>query len=717
MAIIFKEDWKHYPNAIVDTKTKNKSFLRIAALYKKMNIDHYYFCLALLQPELQGVDPHSEDLTLEQKVMILYECTNNPWYYLREIVLDKGAGLNIDDCRYKANRGNIAAMWLLLSSIDYIQIQIRQTGKSFGTDVNTLWLMYFSYSNTTLNIITKDEPTRKTNITRLKKIRDEWPDYINRNGPKDDNNQITLSCNALENKLFTHVSQNSEKAADKLGRGMTSPYLDIDEGPSINQIETTVTAAMGSMVVGREIAHRRGVPHCAVFTTTAGKQDDRDGRYMYEMMGGAAIWNESLFDCVNRENLVSLIKTNCHGRATMVNLTLSHRQLGKTDEWLYEKIAAARSSGGNIDRDYFNIWTSGSKGGLLLPELAMAVRSSETDAIDNWISKELYIFRWYEVCDPNEMYVLAVDTSNAIGRDDIANILINSRTGATAGTAAFNDTNLMRYANWLFNFLVKHENVLLIIENKHNAQVIIDYLLLKLPSVGIDPFKRMFNRIVQNKQDKKNDYNVIASGGTNRPQQHMDKYRQYFGFITSSSSRDLLYGNVFINAAKEIGHLIKDGKLIQQILGLQEKNGRIDHQSGMHDDMVIAWLMAHWLLNYGIGLSFYGIDSSKVMLERASNGSKLTPTELYDKAEQVLLTNRVNSLREQLSNSNIDQLAISRLESELAVSMLKVKTSSGENMTIDAIIEESAMARGSRGNLNSGGISMRDRMLKTMMRR
>ena len=108
--IVFKSDWRKYPNAIVDTKTPNQSFLKLAALYRDMGVEHYYFHLALLQPALQGVDPHDEDnLTLEQKAMILYECDNNPWYYLREIVLVKGAGMTIDDCRFRANRSNIAS--------------------------------------------------------------------------------------------------------------------------------------------------------------------------------------------------------------------------------------------------------------------------------------------------------------------------------------------------------------------------------------------------------------------------------------------------------------------------------------------------------------------------------------------------------------------------------------------------------------------------------
>lgn len=701
--IVFKSDWRKYPNAIVDTKTPNQSFLKLAALYRDMGVEHYYFHLALLQPALQGVDPHDEDnLTLEQKAMILYECDNNPWYYLREIVLVKGAGLTIDDCRFRANRSNIASMWLVLACIDYIQIQPRQTGKSFGTDTISLWLLYFCYRNTAMNLITKDEALRKSNISRLKSLRDEWPDYINRNTNKDDNNQISLSCNQLENKYYTHVSQSSEKAANNLGRGMTSPFIHIDEGPFINHIETTVAAAMGSTNTARDIAKRKGKPYCTVFTTTAGNQEDRDGRFVYNMMSGAAVWSETFLDCANREQLEELIRTNCLGRKAMVNLTMSHRQLGLSDEWLYEAIANARSEGDNIDRDYFNRWTSSSAGSLIPESAAKIMRASERDPIDSWISKENYIFRWYRQVDPNRQYVLMVDTSDAIGRDDIAVAMIDTIDGGVVGAAAFNETNLIRFAQWLLEIMLRYTNLTLIIERQYNAQTIIDYLLLKLPEHGHDPFKRMFNKIVQDKDSRADDYSKIATSSARRPKEFYDQYRTEFGFRTNTESRRLLYSNVLMNAAKDSGHATHDKQLIQQALSLVVKNGRLDHKSGDHDDMVIAWLLGHWFLNYGLNLSHYGIDVTTVMSERAKHGKELTAKERYERKVQQELLERIKDIYETLRETD-SRMEVMRLETELAALMRKVKQEEEEGMTLDALISEAKEARDRRTRMSTGG--------------
>jgi hypothetical protein len=69
--ILFKEDWyKKHPSAIIHMKTKNKSFIRIAGLYKKMGIENHAFMLALHDPDLEDIDPHDENLSEEIKLKI-----------------------------------------------------------------------------------------------------------------------------------------------------------------------------------------------------------------------------------------------------------------------------------------------------------------------------------------------------------------------------------------------------------------------------------------------------------------------------------------------------------------------------------------------------------------------------------------------------------------------------------------------------------------------
>lgn len=689
--ICFLQDWQNYPNAIADTKTTNKSFIKMAQTYRSLGIKNYYFHLALLQPQLQGVDPYDPNLTVLQKSQILWECDNNIWYFLREIIRVKGAGETAEECMYIADRAQIAATWLMLACIDYIRIQPRQTGKSYGTNCNTLWLLYFHYQDETINLITKDEKLRQSNIKSYKDIRDEWPDYINRNTKKDDNNQVSMSCLSRNNKLFTHVAQNSEKSANNLGRGLTSPYLHFDEPPFIAFIEKTMVGALGSTGKARVRAERRGKVFCNVFTTTAGDKDDRDGKVIYQMWSDAAPFNDMMFDALNREELIRLIKTNMSGDAVTVNITMNHRQLGYDDAWLLDKIAVARGKGDDIDKDYMNLWTGGGANSVIPRHLTERVRESQRTPLRTDVSREYYMFKWYESFDPTRNYLLTVDTSDAVGKDDIGITLEDTVTGNVTGAAGINTTNLQDFAYWVADFLTKYKNVTLIIENKYNAQVIIDIIYLQLLAAGEDPFRRIFNQIVQNKDDRRTDYAEI-SGAKTKGRMIVDKYRREFGFFTSSELRSFMYSQTIINACEDSGHGIHDEKLINQMLSLIVKNNRVDHGPGGHDDMVISYLMGQWFLRLGRNLSYYGIDYSRVLSQINKDVEEKTVAEVYEDTQQSRYVTQIEDVYEQLKTAK-DPYSIFRLEAKLQMLMGKVDRVKAGIQTYDAMIEESVRQR------------------------
>lgn len=695
--IVFASDYGRYPGCIIDTTTRNHSFLKVCKFYQEAGVEHWFFPLVLLNPALQGVDPHSEDLTLEQKAMIIDEIDNNPWYYLREVVVDKGAGVTFEDICFKANRANIAAMWLLLANIDYIQIQPRQTGKSFGADVNTLWLVYFKYRDTQVNIITKDDTLRQSNVIRLRKLRDGWPDYLSRNTKKDAMNQQQMTCHMLRNVLNVHVGRSSDKDAEKLGRGLTSPHLQIDEGPFISHIETTVVAATGSLNTAREIARRKRFPFATIFTTTAGNRETRDGKYMYDIWASAAPWRESFFDVKDRDELINLIQTNSSGRSRTVNLTFDALQLGKSKEWLYEALLGARSSGDNVDRDYFNRWTSSSTDSLIPAHLSRIIQASVIDPINTWTSKDYYMFNLYEEIDPAIPYVLTVDMSDAAGRDDIGVTLVNSMTGATTGDASFNETNLHLVSRWILEVMLLYKNTILVIENRYNAQHVIDYLCLKLPTHGEDPFVRIFNHVVQNKQEKPKEYQEVSASGLNRSPYIYDKYKKSFGFHTDANLRKFLYSTVILSAAEDVGGRVYSKKLVGQVLSLEVRNNRVDHTADGHDDLVIAWLMAHWFLNHGKNLKHYNIDATQVMVSRQKQGRELTVEDQIEKRKQLQIKSQVNEIHEKLKETT-HPFEIARLSIQLERLLYQLNDDDGgEIMTLDAILQSAEEARRSNG--------------------
>ena len=705
--ILFARDWARFPNAIVDVKTSNQSFLRIAQLYKSMKIANHAFPLALHQPELQGVDPHSPNLTQEQKALIGLEVRYNPWYYLREVArLPPMAGPV--PVPFLANRGNIALFWSFLNNIDAALIQPRQTGKSASTDTLMDWLIYIAANNTRIQMVTKDDALRKANVERLKGIRDLLPPYLVNVSSKDADNQFELTCVALGNRYSTGVAQSSESSANNLGRGLTSPVFQFDEGPFCTHIGVTVPAALAAGTAAREEAAKNNRPYGNIFTTTAGKKDDRDGRYMYDMIHNGAVWNEKLFDCADKKELRQTVLKNGSGRKPFLNITMSHRQLGKTDQWLYEAITASNATGEEADRDFLNIWPSGTQRSPLSVKLNETIRNSEMEVLHTEISPERYVLRWYleeeEVQErmASGSFAMGLDMSEAVGRDTIALVITDLRDLSVVAAGTYNETNLISFARYILGLLVRYPNVTLVPEMKSQARTVIDYLILKLPSAGQDPFKRIFNKIVDEAREHEDNYRIISSTRLeSRNEAFYDQRKIKFGFNTDATNRTLLYTTILQNAAKKAGHLVRDKPLSSEIRGLVEKNGRIDHSSSGNDDMVIAWLLTHWLAMYGRNLNHYGIPLGYVMAGVVEVGKEVKMEDAAVKELQEDYTREVETILDELKESR-NEFLTAKLEHRLRHLSTKLSNSGVEtSQSIDALIQQAAEERIKQTRLNA----------------
>lgn len=711
--ILFSEDYGYYPRAIIDFNTTNKSFVQLAMLYRDMGIKNNAFHLTLLNPELSGVDPFSKELTKEQIIMITAEVKSNPWYFLREIARAPAkAGLH--PTKVRANRSNIALFWLFLNHCQIILVQPRQTGKSFNTDILMVWLLLFRCDNTEINLLTKDDILRRTNVQRLKDIMTDLPEYLQIRNKYDSNNSEEISVNARGNKYNTHLPQASAKRAINLGRGLTTPIVHIDEGPFCPNIGLSIPAMLAAMGAAIEAAKANDSPYGVIFTTTAGKKDDSSGAFIYKLITEAAVLNEPLmYDCKDQDELIATVrklskKNGARGEGVYrVNATFSHRQLGYDDAWLKQRMEEALSEGEDANRDFFNIWTSGSEKSPFGSDVAEAIASSETPPLYTDISEVgRFVTNWWleeheiELYMRNNVVIFGLDASEAIGKDDITLYMQDPKNVKTIATGVFNDTNVLTVAEHICKLMLKYPNLVGIIESKNMGVAILDLLLLKLPTYGHNPFKRLFNRVVQEAEDneiKMQNYEEVMRYGKNS--QIINKYRSSFGFSTSGSgnySRDSLYGSAFKVALSKSKNFIYDNTLVKELLTLVIKNGRIDHEIGGHDDMVISWLLCWWLLINGKQLSSYGIDSRNIMVQdNFIQNKSYTPEEIMFELEQQDIRNEMTEIYNSLSNEDDDFVA-QKLEQRLRVLNNRIVLRPEETYSIDNLINETKKIRKQR---------------------
>lgn len=659
MSITKLSDYRRYPNAFIDTGECHDSWIKMAALYKKAGRLNYAFFLTTLDPRLKGIDPHDPNLTKEQKTWVSIEAKYNFWYYVRKIAKIPISGQK-KPSPVKANRMVIAFWWCVLNNIDIAIIAPRQQGKSVGSDIYSNWLMHIAGENFAMQLLTKDNKLRKSNIERIKKIRDAMPPYLNFITKDDADNTEELTCKRLENRYLTGVGQKSVDNAENLGRGLTTPYLQIDEQPYVPNSHISLPVAIASATAARDDARRNGTPYGTVITTTAGRRDSKEGAYAYQMIHSAYYWNEALFDCMSRAEIVDMIDKGSSGDRTMVNATFSHRQLGKSDSWARDAILATNSDKDMALRDFLNHWSSGSETSPLSNELNQIIKDAIKEPCYVERTKHNYTVNWYiprrEIVErmQKSKYILACDTSNAVGKDANAVLLVDIRSMEVVASSSIREANLLVFATWLADWLITYDNITAMIENKSSGQAIMDTMAIKLVETGHNPFVRMYNRIFDEPERRREQYNEVMMY-KNRPDIDLyNKHKGTFGFMTTGASRQLIYGTLLQRAAASVGHLVNDKLLSDQIRGLVIKNGRVDHAADSHDDMVIAWLLANHMAAYGKSLSNYGIPHGLALSEVAPEGATLSEEDIVAKRREAKLRRIYDIYKEQLAGCKSD---------------------------------------------------------------
>ena len=700
--ILFLDDWykDENRNVIVDETTSNNSFLHLAQLYKSMGIANHAFPLQLHDADLQGINPHDEDAlnSRELQMRIALECSTNHFYYLREVARIPSSAGNLE-IKFKAHRANIATAWLFFNHITTLLLQPRQTYKTHSTLQLMVNIMFNTTSNSKSNWLTKDETLRAKTFAEFKEIWNELPEYlqhIKQSGGLSNTEEAYVK--ALNNKLTGLIANASPKLAEKLGRGLTSPIDIVDELSFIANSEITIPAMLSNMTTAADVARESGAPYGAILATTAGKLDDRDGSFAFSLFDRAAPWTEHFFDCKNEASLIDTVMKSCKTikgkmKTPLVNCSFSHRQLGFTDEWVRNKMAATLGSKEQAERDYLNHWTFGNSLGVLTLDQINRLKKFEiTDSyveIDDMFN---YSITWFVPKDKiasvmnRDHHILTADTSDLSGGDDTYIHFINVRTGASDATAMISESSINTLANWIYHLLIKYPNMTGLFERKSSAIAIYDILFELLVSVNIDPFKRLFNKVIQEKGEDLKRYEEVM----NERRRSIDmclKYKKCFGFTTSfggTNARSILYGRVFRNTIESFSDRVHDPVTIKQLCALEERNGKISHTSSGHDDAVISLLLGHWLLTHGRNFHDYGLDPS-VILSANNSYNDITLVSNQKEKEQLELRQVINDVYEELKLTKDDTIAL-KLERRLILLASYLDNKLINSMSVDQML-------------------------------
>ena len=449
--------------------TKNKSFLDMHRYLKATGRKNNAFMLALLDPDLDGINPHDPNLNAFYKQKILRECVCNYWYYLREVVRVPDQGGKA--VPFKLHRGNLAMNFCMALNLNIFLELPRQQFKTVSASVRYLYVFNFGTTNSKIGFFHKNMEGAKDNLQTLKDIRDLLPDYLIMKEGRTIDGKILRGSNTVEsmknpinnNMIKAFPSATNKAKAASLARGKSLTGMWFDEYGFLVYNDIIFMNAMPAFKTAADNARANGSPYGILITTTPGFMTEDCGREAFAMKEAATRFDEQWYDFTYSQ-LMELLKANTS--SDFVYIKYTYQQLGKDEAWFSEICKLLKNSWSDIRREILLEWATGVENSPF--------REEDLDAISRLIVNPIstvYIFGKYRFDTYLQvdtiMYppIMGVDVSGGLKKDSSTITIIDSRTTKTLGCMncnyiSTNDLAKVIYfitTNWMNNVVINVE--------------------------------------------------------------------------------------------------------------------------------------------------------------------------------------------------------------------------------------------------------------------
>jgi hypothetical protein len=530
---------------------------------------------------------------------------------------------------------------------------------------------------------------------------------------KDSGNYLNYKAFGDEyvNTLNINVPQMGRDAAGDLGRGLTVETTTYDEPAYISFIEEIINGCAPSALTAMANARKQGKPYGISFITTPNTTLHPSGEFMFEKLMSSTEWREKFFDSYSESHLRERLLRASPKTTTSPSIAMvyNYMQLGKDKDWVKETIDLLNLSLAKAKIDLLLMWVEDGENRLFDDITREAINGCKREVIWSKEYKDSGLFMDFFCTQQeliamgkkeyNDYFLIGVDTSSAINKDACTIIIRSMRTGKVVGVGRYPLAFLDDVTAIIVDLLQVLNNSLLVIERNY-AHHMIDNLLIMLPAKGMDPFTRIFNQVYQDTVQYEKEYKEVqATKFAYRYKDFYLKYKQYFGFNTTSRSREILYG-LIQEAVGMTAYGLNYDKLADELINLRTKGDRIDHDAKRHDDLVIGWLLTYWFIKLGANKSLYGIQAGIALTDTKNllneGGSRKGP-EMEPHVVQFMdkIKSKVEGLTKELLDTNDNILAM-RLEAEIRKLSKVLPPEQSRLMTVDSLLEQAKFERSKR---------------------
>ena len=592
--------------------TRNKSFLDMHIYLKSIGIKNNKFMLALLDPDLAAIDPHDPNLNQYYKGKVLAECMANFWYFIREVCRVPDQGGSGTGIPFRLHRGNMALFFCSIYNMNIFHELPRQQGKTLAADARYLYLFNFGTSNATIAFLHKAQDGSKDNLQTLKNLRECLPPYLRMDAPfnrkdgkaaKASDTVLRLEHAVNRNKIITVASARNKTAAQNLLRGKSIPLLWGDEWGFAPYNEIIYLNTVPAFKRAADNSRANGAPYGILFTTTPGFLTSQEGVFAFQMKEDAVPFSETWYDKSYQE-IMEIMESNT--KSTFVYIKFTYQQLGCSEQWFKEICRTMNNKWEDIRREVLLEWSNSTDNSpFTLEELETMSRltrepTSVIDVLNGKFQVNLYDTIEYNRNGlPVDPPIMGVDVSGGYRRDSSAISIIDSKTTKVIADFKCNYISQIELAKIIVELTQKYmRNVVINVERNggFGASVI---ALLKKAGITNNLYYEFKDKIIEERFE--------GPGAIKRIKQ----LTKVFGLDSTKGVRELL-----MEILKERMDNHKDKfvskRLYDEFLGLEVKrNGKIEHSTNTHDDLIFSYLMALYVWYEGKNLKeAFGINKT-----------------------------------------------------------------------------------------------------------
>lgn len=301
----------------IHMNTSNKSFLDMHYYLKSIGVRNDSFHLLLLDEDLMLVDPLDPTLSEDIKKKVLTECSNNYWYFIREVVrIPDFTDIIESGDRYKIHRGNLALNFGFTNNWNMILELPSRKYKSISAICRYLWIFNFTKIGSNMAFIDTNYSNSELNCIKLKMIRDTLPQYLKVRESHDIHDIIPIP------------GAKTEIAANSLGRGMTQPIHWYDNYARIKFIDILHSVSYPLFKNASVHAINNDVPYGILMSSTPGDINTKEGLSTFNIKENSSVFNENMYD-MSTAQLDDIISKN--GKLPFVYIRFTYSDLGEDE--------------------------------------------------------------------------------------------------------------------------------------------------------------------------------------------------------------------------------------------------------------------------------------------------------------------------------------------------------------------------------------------------